>query len=64
MVRQGDRQAAWLVSALEGERELVVKDLGPFLGRLPLVTGATIDGDGTVLFLVDLVHYPSPLASS
>jgi chemotaxis protein histidine kinase CheA len=54
VVRHGDRQAAWAVDRLDGEREVVVKDLGPFLGRLPLVTGATIDGDGTVVCLVDL----------
>ncbi len=47
-------QLAWAVDRLEGELELVVKDLGPFLGRQPLVTGATIDGDGSVVCLVDL----------
>ncbi|HEX6967678.1 MAG TPA: response regulator, partial [Micromonosporaceae bacterium] len=36
------------------ELELVVKDLGSFLGRLPLVAGATIDGDGSVVCLLDL----------
>jgi len=45
---------AWSVDRLEGELELVVKDLGSFVGRLPLVTGATIDGDGSVVCLVDL----------
>jgi len=45
---------AWAVDRLEGELELVVKDLGSFVGRLPLVTGATIDGDGTVVCLLDL----------
>ena len=54
VVRHADRQVAWAVDRLEGELELVVKDLGPFLGRLPLITGATIDGDGSVLCLVDL----------
>lgn len=54
VVRHGDRQVAWAVDGLDGELELVVKDLGPFLGRLPLVSGATIDGDGSVVFLVDL----------
>ncbi len=54
VVRHSDRQVAWAVDRLEGELELVVKDLGPFLGRLPLVSGATIDGDGTVVCLVDL----------
>jgi chemotaxis protein histidine kinase CheA len=54
VVRHGDRQIAWAVDSLEGERELVVKDLGGFLGRPPLVSGATIDGDGSVVCLIDL----------
>jgi len=54
VVRHGDRHAAWAVDRLDGELEVVVKDLGPFLGRLPLVSGATIDGDGAVVCLVDL----------
>jgi len=47
-------QLAWAVDALEGELELVVKDLGSFLGRLPALGGATIDGDGAVMLLLDL----------
>jgi len=54
VVRHGDRQMAWAVDGLEGELELVVKDLGTFLGRPPVISGATIDGDGTVVCLVDL----------
>jgi CheY-like chemotaxis protein len=54
VVRHADRHVAWAVDGLDGELELVVKDLGPFLGRLPLVAGATIDGDGSVVCLVDL----------
>jgi chemotaxis protein histidine kinase CheA len=54
VVRHADRQVAWAVDGLDGELELVVKDLGPFFGRLPLVSGATIDGDGSVVCLVDL----------
>jgi chemotaxis protein histidine kinase CheA len=48
------QQLAWAVDRLEGESELVVKDLGPFLGRVPSVAGATIDGDGSVVCLLDL----------
>ncbi len=47
-------QLAWAVDELEGELELVVKDLGGFLGRPPGVNGATIDGDGSVLLLLDV----------
>ncbi|MDX6266562.1 MAG: two-component system, chemotaxis family, sensor histidine kinase and response regulator WspE [Frankiales bacterium] len=48
------QQLAWAVDRLEGESELVVKDLGPFLGRVPCIAGATIDGDGSVVCLLDL----------
>ena len=55
VVRQANgTQLAWAVDRLEGESELVVKDLGAFLGRVPFVAGATIDGDGSVVCLLDL----------
>ena len=54
VARHGERQLAWAVDRLESELELVVKDLGPFLGRLQLITGATIDSDGSVVCLLDL----------
>ena len=56
VVRHGGTgsQVAWAVDRLEGERELVVKDLDTFLGRVPSIAGATIDGDGDVVCLLDL----------
>ena len=51
---RGGQTLAWAVDRLEGEGELVVKDLGPFLGRLPGIAGATLDGDGSVVCLLDL----------
>ncbi len=45
---------AFAVDELEGEREVVVKELGSFLGRLPTVAGATIDGDGSVVLVLDV----------
>jgi chemotaxis protein histidine kinase CheA len=44
----------WAVDALDGESELVVKELGGFLGRPHGVAGATIDGDGSVVLLLDV----------
>jgi chemotaxis protein histidine kinase CheA len=44
---------ALTVDDIEGEREVVVKELGGFLGRLPTVAGATIDGDGSVVLVLD-----------
>jgi len=54
VVRHGDRQVAWSVDRLKGEMELVIKDLGTFLTRVPGVAGATIAGDGNVVVLLDL----------
>ncbi len=56
VVRYGGsgEQLAWAVDVLEGELELVVKDLGAFMGRMPSLGGATIDGDGGVMLLLDL----------
>ncbi|HVU73138.1 MAG TPA: response regulator, partial [Mycobacteriales bacterium] len=57
VVRHGDRLVVWAVDRLEGEQEVVVKDLGPFFaaaGGLPGITGATLDGDGSVVCLLDL----------
>ena len=45
---------ALAVDQVEGEREVVVKQLGTFLGRLPSVAGATIDGDGSVVLVLDV----------
>jgi chemotaxis protein histidine kinase CheA len=54
VVRHASTLVAWAVDRLEGESELVVKDLGSFLGRVPHIAGATIDGDGSVVCLLDL----------
>jgi hypothetical protein len=54
IVRIGDRQVAWAVDRMEGELELVVKDLGSYLRRVPGISGATIAGDGSVMLLLDL----------
>jgi chemotaxis protein histidine kinase CheA len=54
IVKHGDRQIAWSVDRLEGETELVIKDLGSFIRRVPGVSGATIAGDGNVVCLLDL----------
>jgi len=45
---------AWTVDQLEGESELIVKELGGFLGRPQGLSGATIDNDGAVMLLLDI----------
>ncbi len=45
---------AWAVDAVESEREMVVKELGPFLGHRDAVLGATVDDEGRVVPLLDV----------
>jgi chemotaxis protein histidine kinase CheA/CheY-like chemotaxis protein len=54
LTRVGGDPVAWAVDEVVGEREVVVKALGGFLGAVPGTAGATIDDDGSVLLLLDL----------
>ncbi len=56
IVRSGavGEHTAFAVDALDGEREMVIKDLGLFLGRQAAVTGATIDADGGLVLVLDV----------
>lgn len=54
LVRSGETQAAVFVDALIGSREIVIKSVGPQLGTIQEITGATILGDGRVVLIVDL----------
>src|SRR5690606_35335895 len=53
LVRAGEHSTALLTDALEGSREIVVKTLGPHLGSIAGVSGATILGDGRVIVILD-----------
>jgi len=50
------RPAGLQVDALLGQRDAFVKSLGFPLSRLPGMSGATIAGDGSVMFIVDPYH--------
>jgi two-component system chemotaxis sensor kinase CheA len=41
------------VDAVTGQRDVVVKDLGRLVGRLPLVAGASVEADGSILLVLD-----------
>lgn len=58
MVRSGEERAALRVDRLLGNREVVVKSVGPLLNQVPGVFGATILGDGNVILILDI----APLA--
>lgn len=54
VVRAGGQVAALGVSGLLGDQEVVVKDLGAWLGNVRGMAGATILGDGRVALILDV----------
>ncbi|MDD5761792.1 MAG: hybrid sensor histidine kinase/response regulator [bacterium] len=54
MVRQAGKRIALVIDRVEGESEVVVRDLGKYLGKVPLFMGSTILGTGEVALLLDV----------
>ncbi len=54
LLRLDARDVAVAVDSLSGTREIVVKSLGPQLGEIRGLFGATILGDGRVLLILDV----------
>ena len=55
LVNAGVQNIAVVVEELLDTQEIVVKNLGDHLGRIPIYAGATVRGDGKVVLLLDLV---------
>ncbi len=54
MVRHSQQRMALVVDRVEGESEVVVRDLGKYLGKVRLFMGSTILGTGDVALLLDV----------
>ncbi len=54
LVRSGDLRAAVAVDEIVGNREIVVKPVGPQVASIPGIFGATIMGDGSVVVILDV----------
>jgi len=54
LVRAGELRAAVAVDQVLGNREIVVKAVGPQIASLPGIYGATITGDGSVVVILDV----------
>ena len=54
LVRSGDRRVAAQVDGLLGNRQIVVKSVGPQLSTVRWITGGTILGDGRVALILDV----------
>jgi len=54
LVRSGDLRVAVAVDEIIGNREIVVKPVGPQVASIPGIFGATIMGDGRVVIILDV----------
>jgi len=53
LLRAGARKVGFLVEEILDEGEVVLKDLGPFFGKVDFVAGATVLGSGEVVLILD-----------
>ncbi len=54
LIRAGDLRAAVAVDQVLGNREIVVKPVGPQIASVPGIYGATITGDGRIVVILDV----------
>lgn len=54
LIRSGDLRAAVSIDQVQGNREIVVKPVGPQVASVPGIFGATIMGDGSVVVILDI----------
>ena len=54
LIQKGDREVGLVVDALLGQQEIVIKSMGAYLKHVPLVSGATILGNGEVALILDV----------
>ncbi len=54
LIRSGELRAAVTVDQVVGNREIVVKPVGPQVASIPGIFGATIMGDGRVVVILDV----------
>ncbi len=56
LAKSGQQRAAVQIDEIIGNREVVVKQIGPQLARLPGVSGATVLGNGQIVLILNPVH--------
>ena len=62
LLRSGEQRIALHVDGLLGNQEVVVKNIGPQLARLPGIAGATVSGDGAVILIINPVAFTQRIA--
>lgn len=56
LLRSGEQHIAVHLDEILGHQEVVVKNIGTQLARLPGISGATVTGDGTVVLILNPVQ--------
>ena len=56
LLKNGNQRAAVLVDKLIGNRELVIKNIGPQLSRILGISGATVMGNGQIVLILNPVQ--------
>jgi chemosensory pili system protein ChpA (sensor histidine kinase/response regulator) len=64
LVGAGDLRVAVGVDQIVGNREIVVKPVGPQVSSIPGIFGATVMGDGSVVVILDVVPLARRFASA
>ncbi len=59
-----ERRTALVVDRIQSKLDIVVKPLGPLLGHHPFFSGATLAGDGRVIFILDVPRLLAPAGSA
>jgi chemosensory pili system protein ChpA (sensor histidine kinase/response regulator) len=62
LLRSGDHRIALHVDALLGNHEVVVKNIGPQLARLPGIAGATVSSNGAVILIINPIAFTQRIA--
>jgi len=63
LLRSGSQRIALHVDEMRGNHEVVVKNIGPQLARLPGITGATVLGNGKTVLIINPVQMAQRIAS-
>jgi two-component system, chemotaxis family, sensor kinase CheA len=57
VVGWAEKRIGLLVDSLQGQKEVVIKALGEYLGDVPGIAGSTILGDGSVILVIDVGQF-------
>jgi two-component system chemotaxis sensor kinase CheA len=57
VVGWAEKRIGLLIDSLLGQKEVVIKALGDYLGDVPGIAGSTILGDGSVILVIDVGQF-------